>query len=115
MSREQEIRREVSGLILAGIGLFGIAFFAPDTGHHFGAFFKVAAACTWQQLFEGAAAWCSLKIILLAVGLFLVIESLAMLLAHSGRKVLAMVVFSAETVALLLFLAGCYYLLKALL
>ena len=115
MSRDQEIFKEVRGLILAGIGLFGIAFFAPDAGHQFGAFFKSATSCAWQQPLEMAAAWCSLKIVLFAIGLFLVIESLATLLAHSGQKVLALVVFSTEIISLLLFLNGGYYLLKALL
>ena len=115
MSRDQQIRHEVSGLLLTGIVLFGIAFFAPDAGHHFGGFFKGATACTWRQLFEGVAAWCSLKIILFAVGLFLVIESLAKILAHSGQKVLAMMVFSTEVISLLLIVTGGYYLLKALL
>ena len=114
MSREEEIRREVSGLILAGIGLSGIAFFAPDAGHHFGAFVKVATSSVWQQPLEGAAAWCSLKMILLAGGLFLLIESLAKILAHLGLKVVAMVVFSTEIISILIFLTGGYYLLKAL-
>jgi hypothetical protein len=46
--------------------------------------------------------------------LFLLIESLAIILAHLGLKVVAMVVFSAEIISFLVFLTGGYYLLKAL-
>jgi len=108
------MRREISGLILAGIGLAGIAIFAPDASHHLGAFFKVAASSAWLRPLEGPAAWCSLKLILLASGLFLLIEALAIILAHLGLKVLAMVVFSAEIISVLIFLTGGYYLFKAL-
>ena len=100
--------------MLIGICCCGIAIFAPDAGHHIGDFIKVAASSTWQQLIEAPAAWCSLKLILLAVGLFLVIEALAAMLALLGQKRLAMVVFSTQVISVLIFLTAGFYLLKAL-
>ncbi len=117
MSRgRQHISGQVSGLLLAGICLFGIVFVAPDAGNqHVGSFFKIAMSSSWHRLFDLAAAWCSLKIILFGIGLFLVIESLGTILARLKRIHLASFVFTMQIVSCLGLLIGGYYLIKALL
>lgn len=115
MSREQETNRQVGGLLLMGFCLFCLAFFAPDVApHRTGAFFKIASAASWHRLFEWPSAWCSLKIILSSIGLFLVVESLGTLVVRSQYKDWAVTVFSLQIISLFGFLSGDYYLLKAL-
>jgi len=61
------------------------------------------------------AAWCSLKIILINVGLILVIDSFGTALLRLKHQDLAVKVFVLHLVPFLVFLVGDYYLLKALL
>jgi hypothetical protein len=92
-----------------------LPFFAPDAAHHHnGSFFKIATATSWHRPLDLPAAWCSLKIILSSIGLFLVIESFGSMLARSKHPDLAMAVFSMQFLSVLVFLMGNYYLVKAL-
>jgi len=116
MNRGQDIKKLTGGLFLAGLCLLGLAFFAPDAAHrHNGSFFKIAAASSWRRPFNLSAAWCSLKIILSSIGLFMVIESLGSILARLKLLDLAKAVFSLQLLSVLFFLMGGYYLMKALL
>ena len=102
--------------LLAGISLINIAFFAPDGGsHQAGDFFKIATLSAWDKPFDLTAAWCSGKIILLSLGLFLIIECLGTFLAVANRQRLAWTIYSLHFLPCLGFLLGGYYLLKALL
>ena len=115
MNSQRKIYRQISFLSLVGVGLFGFVFFAPDVGGHAGSFFSVAMQCTWQKLLELPAAWSSLKIILLSVGLFLIIESTGTVLAVKKFKSLVLPVFLMQAVPCLGLLVGGYYLIKSLL
>ncbi len=70
---------------------------------------------TWRNLYDWPAAWCSVKIILFSVGLFLVIDAIGSLLALVRLKSLALSVFLLHIVPGCGLLFGGYYLLKALL
>jgi len=108
--------RHGGGFLLMGISLMGLAFFGPDAaGQRGGDFFQMAAAAAWGDWFNLAAAWCSCKIILLSLGLFLVLECLGTLLAVAGRRRLAWAVYALHLLPALGFLTGGYCLLKALL
>ena len=114
--RESHILRQVGLLCLIGFCLWAVVWFSPDAGkNQHTSFIKVAGASSWGEPGDFAAAWCSLKIILLSVGLFLFIESAGTLLAVLRRKYLALTVFSLQVVPLLGFLSGSYCLVKALL
>ena len=115
MNRQQKIYRQISLLSLVGGGLLGVVFFAPNVGGHTGSFINMAMQCTWQDLLELPAAWSSLKIILLSVGLFLIIESTVTVLAVKKFKSLVLPVFLMQAVPCLGFLVGGYYLIKSLL
>ena len=105
-----------STLFLIGISLVSLAFFGPDAaGPRIGSFFPMAASSAWGSWFNLAAAWCSCKIILLSLGLFLVIECLGTFLAVAGRRRLAWVIYALHLLPGLGFLTGGYYLIKALL
>jgi hypothetical protein len=116
MSRGHELKRTpVGGLILAGICLLSIAIFAPDGGQtHVGSFFKIATASSWHRFFDLNAAWCSVKIILLSIGLFLVIDSLGTILARLNYRHWAARIFTLQVVSCLGLLIGGYYFVKAL-
>jgi hypothetical protein len=115
MNSQPKIYRQTSFLSLVGLGILGFAFFAPDAGVHPGSFFSVAMRCTWQDLLELPAAWCSIKIILMSVGLFLIIESTGTVLAVKKYKSLVLPVFLMQAVPCLGLLFGGYYLIKSLL
>ena len=115
MNGGRRIIGRVSLAFLTGLGLLGIAFFAPDVAHHNGYFFKIAMASPWQNVFDLAAAWCSLKIILLGVGLFLIIESLGSMLVRLKHEYLAWAVFSLHFASCTWILFGGFCLVKALL
>ena len=115
MSRQQEILRQVGILTLIGIGLFGIAFFAPDANAHQGAFYQAALQTSWRHILDLPAVWSSIKIILCCVGLFLVIESAGTMLSVMKMKSLALLVFLMQIVPGLGLLCGGYYLVKSVL
>ncbi len=115
MSRGQQITQQVNGMILFGICLIGISFFAPNTGHHqAGSFFNIATSSVWGRVFELAAAWCSLKIMLFSIGLFLLFESFGTILVRLKHRHLAVLFFTLQIVPCIGLLIGGYYLVKSL-
>ena len=115
MNPHHKIYRLVSLLSLIGLGLLVFAFFTPDAGQQHGSFFHMAMNTTWRNLLDFPAAWCSLKIILLSFGLFLVIESAGTLLSVRKYKSLALSVFIMQVVPCLGVLFGSFYFIKSLL
>ena len=114
--RERHIFRQVGLLCLIGVCLLAVVLLSPDAGRdQHVSFIKMANASSWGSLGDFAAAWCSLKLILLSVGLFLFIESAGTLLAVMRRKYLAVTVFFLQVVPLLGFVSGSYCFVKALL
>ncbi len=64
-------------LALVGVHLTGVALFAPHEGSNEGkSFLEVALNSQWASLGDWAAAWCSLKIILLSFGAFFLIVAI---------------------------------------
>jgi len=115
MNRQRKINVQISRLSLLGMGLLGIAFFTPDAGRQPGSFFSVAMETTWRNPLDIPAAWCSLKIILLSFGLFLLIESAGTFLAVRKHNSLALSVFFMQAAPCLGLLCGGFYLVKSLL
>jgi hypothetical protein len=88
----------------------------PNDGQEPGwAFFHVARGASWQDFGDWSAAWCSLKLILACVALFLILDSLGTLLMRVGWKTLGQYTFYFILVPSLGLMLGIYYLLKALL
>ncbi len=102
-------------LSLIGIGLFGIAFFAPDAAPHRSVFFQPALQTSWRTVLDFPAIWASIKIILFCIGLFLVIESAGTVLSVLKFRSLALAVFFMQLVPCLGLLLGSYFLVKSLL
>lgn len=101
-------------MLLLGVSLAGLVFYCPNaTGEPAGeSFFKIAVTSSVGKL---PAAWCSFKIILLCLGLFLVIESVRTSLSMLNRKTIASLIYTLHIVPCLGVLLGGYALLKALL
>lgn len=116
MGRDHKTYSQVRLFCLVGFCLLGVALFAPDGGSRHGeSFLFVARHSTWGQWFNWPAAWCSLKLILASVGMFLLLDSLGTVFMLFKRQRLAVVTFVLIFLPCLGFLAGSYYLLKALL
>jgi hypothetical protein len=116
MTQEQKELKQIRFFCIAGILLLAVVFFAPDSTNRPGlGFFQTAKISTWSNLYDWPAAWCSVKIILLSVGLFLVIDAIGSLLALVRLKSLALSVFLLHIIPATGLLFGGYYLLKALL
>ena len=104
-------------LFVTGISLISLAIFTPNAAGHqaTGSFFKIAASAQWGKLFDQTAAWCSFKIILLSLGLFLVIDVLGTILLVLKHKKLAWMVYAGHIAPCVGVLIGTYCLIKALL
>ena len=115
MSLYANVNSRVAIYMLVGFSLVGIVFITPDAGHHVGDFLNIARSSPWNRFFDLAAAWCSLKIILLGAGLFLLIESIWTILARLKHCEMVVLFFGMQILLVLGMLAGGYYFLPALL
>jgi hypothetical protein len=114
--REQETMSRIWMSLMWGVWIFAFVFFAPNGGHQpSSAFFQVARATTWPRLFEWSGAWCSLKIVMFCVALYLIQDSMGTLLIRYKHKSLAKLVFFSIVVPALGLFIGIYYFIKALL
>jgi len=112
--KKERVFTRCRNLLLAGLFLINLALFAPEAGgYQAGDFFKQATRCTWGKPLQLPAAWCSCKIILFSLGLFLVIECLGTWLVVIQRQRLAWAVYALHCLPSLFFLMGSYYLVKA--
>jgi hypothetical protein len=101
---------------LACAFLLAIVFLFPDAGHSAGkSFFKVALESSWRNPGDLAAAWCSLKIILLCLGVILLTNAVSKLMEALDKEALAVAASFAAVAPYLGLPFGCYQLLKALL
>ncbi len=118
MTTDQKGGRSRKGLLLYAIGLYLllVVFLSPHAGYGEGkSFFKVAEASPWDWWWDWAAVWCSLKIILLSLGVFSLIAAFETLLKVLNRESLAKAILFLRAVPGLGFGLGLYYLVKALL
>lgn len=116
MSQELREFKQIGFFSLVGFCLLGVAYLTPNATDQAGwEFFRTAKMSTWRHLYDWPAAWCSLKIVVFSLGLFLVIDAMGTLLALIRLKTLALSVFFMHALPGVGILAGGYYLLKALL
>ena len=114
-SRKETLRQTVL-LYVTGIYLIGLVFLVPHSGYREGrSFFVVASSSPWERWWDWPAAWCSIKIILLSLGVALVTLSLALFARILHRKKLARFFLLLMTAPGLGFWAGMFLLVKALL
>ena len=119
MRREwNRLQTHQTALFLYAIGfcLLAVVLLAPDAGHVSGrSFFKMAAESPWDRWWDWAAAWCSVKIILLSLGAGSLLSALAILLKLLHQESLARAVLMLTAVFLSVFCLGAFLLVKAVL
>lgn len=116
MNRDRKTKSQVRLCLLVGVCLLALVLFAPSAGNEPGwAFFQIARASSWHRFLDWAPAWCSLKIILGCVALFLVLDAGGTLLLRWQRVSPAHFTFYAIAPPSIGLLVGGNYLLKALL
>ena len=115
MQPEQKFARRYRWLWLAGLALIGVALFVPGSRHHkvFG-FVSTFNDGAWDKFFEWSAARGDVRIILLCVGLFLLIDYVGLKLLWARRNGLGNLVFCLYPLPVIGLLVGGYYLLKSL-
>jgi len=103
-------------LCLIGGCVLAIVFLTPDAGHHaHKSIFAVAYASLWSRFADWAAAWCSLKIVLLGIGALILVDAMANLAIRKRFETLGVCLLCMDVLPLLLCMFGCYELVKALL
>jgi len=99
---------------IRGICALLLGFLAPYSGQQDGkSFFQVARESTWDNPGDWPAAWCSLKIILVLLGIAMLIDSAARLAIIYRREASIRVFSWLQFVTGLVLLLGIYYLAKA--
>jgi hypothetical protein len=107
--------RNISAYLFAGLFFSTVALLSPDAGTMHGtSFFSVAQASPWERWWDWPAAWCSLKIILLSVGVFLSLFALMEFLRLSAKNIPSKIVMTLTTAPVAGFWLGVYYFVKAL-
>ena len=105
------------GFLLGTAGLIGIVFLAPHGGQpEDRSFCEVAQVSTWGRFGEWLAAWCSLKIILLGLGIYLLLRGVdEALLLFCRRSFSIEALLTLTIIPILVFGVGFFFLAKALL
>jgi ABC-type Fe3+ transport system permease subunit len=112
---EERLKRRTFLFFFLGFLLLAVALLTPQGGSLEGrSMYQVAWASPWQHFFDWPAAWCSVKIILLCLGLALVLVYLARLLRNFGRPALAWFILGCSILPGAGLLAGFFLLLKAI-
>ncbi len=100
-------------LVLLGAGLVAFVFLAPDAGHPaHKSFFSVAYEAHWSRHTNWAALWCSAKIVLLGLGIFLILDAIGNLAIRLRQEMLGMSVLCLGIVPVWLCLFGSYEVVK---
>ena len=95
--------------------MLAIVFLTPHGGPLEGrSFYQVALASNWHAWGDWAAAWCSVKIILLCLGVALLLLWMALLLLVFERTSLSFFLLCCAVAPGLGMLAGFYFLVRAL-
>jgi uncharacterized membrane protein SpoIIM required for sporulation len=117
MKRELEIGSRATLLFASGLCLVGFVLFAPDAGHHRGlGFIHFVRQTSWHHRpFDWPAVWCSMKIILLSLGMALIIEAFGTILMKRGYELIGFLAYLLHVFPVLGLLAGGYYLVESLL
>jgi hypothetical protein len=111
---QAESRGYIALLYGLGLLLLAVVFLSPDAGRADGqSFFAIAKASPWEKWGDWPAAWCSVKICLLSLGVFLILAAIAVFVSSLERRALAKVILCSGSVASLGFWLGLFYLVKA--
>jgi len=114
-SEKDQTIRHVTLLCLIGLWLVAVVFLLPNGGKVAGkSFLEGALATNWRNWGDWPAVWCSLKMILLSLGVFAIFISVGIFLMVFERINLARLILLSTVAPGLGFLIGLFYLVKAL-
>jgi len=115
LQNEQETRGKILLCYFIGLCCLTIVFLSPHAGYLDGeSFFNIARSSPWERWGDWPAAWCSLKVIFLSLGVFLVLRALGGLLRLSARKIPGKVILTLTGAPIAGLSLGLYYLIKSL-
>jgi hypothetical protein len=101
-------------LLLLGVILLGVVLLIPDAGRvEHRSFFSVAQDSLWGHLFEWAAAWCSVKIIVLSISALLILDAMLSLAMDAQHQIACMTLLILAIFPLALGCFGFYQFVKA--
>jgi hypothetical protein len=102
-------------LVAIGLVLSVVIFAVPDVGYtEHKSIFAVAVQSAWGHPCDWPSAWCSVKIILMALAALAFVNAVLGLLLDSEYKGASMAVFTSAIFPLLLGFFGLYELIKAI-
>ncbi len=114
LQKQKETQRNVLLYYSVGFCFLTVVFLSPHAGYLNGeSFFRVACSSPWERWGDWPAAWCSMKIILLSAGVFLVLCALAGWLGLSFRKMPGKLLLTLTSAPIVGFWLGLYCLIKA--
>ncbi|HLX68612.1 MAG TPA: hypothetical protein VKV04_03200 [Verrucomicrobiae bacterium] len=101
-------------LLLLGVILLGVVLLIPDAGQvEHRSFFSVARDSMWGHLFEWAAAWCSVKIIVLSLSALLILDAMLSLAMDARHQIACVTLLILSVFPLVLGCFGFYQFIKA--
>jgi hypothetical protein len=96
--------------------LLAVVILVPDAGRPIGqSFFSVAMASSWRDPGDLAAAWCSVKIVLLSVSLIFMTDCVSKVMEALRKEALAVTASFTGLIPFMGLFVGIYELVKALL
>lgn len=99
--------------LLLGSCVVAFVYFSPDAGHQaHKSFFTIAYEAHWSWHSNWAAVWCSVKIILLGIGGFLIVDAFGNLAIRMKKETLGLGVFCLGMAPVWLCVFGSYELVK---
>ena len=114
MRKQERELTDATRFFSLGVFLLLMVVLVPDAGQMVHkSFFAVAKDSSWNQPLDWAAMWCSVKIILLSISIFFVLDALLSLLVRAEQQAACVVVFVLAIVPVLLGFFGVYELMKA--
>lgn len=114
MRKQERELTDATRFFALGALLLLMVVLTPDAGQMaHKSFFAVARDSAWSRPLDWAAVWCSAKIILLSISIFLVLDALLSLMIRAEHQTACVVVFVLATVPVLLGFFGVYELVKA--
>ncbi len=112
---QQGGQRQILFWYFAGFCLLTVVLLSPHAGYLNGeSFLTVARSSPWERWGDWPAAWCSVKVILLNVGFFLVLFALGELLGLSAQRTLGKIFVIMTFAPIAGFWIGLYYLVKVI-
>jgi hypothetical protein len=107
---------ETIRLVAIGVVLLVVIFAVPDDSYvQHKSIFAVASQTAWSHFFDWPAAWCSVKIILMAIAALAFLNAVLGLLVETEVEGASMALFTSAILPLLLGFFGVYELVKAIL